>query len=294
MQLIPNMSALRAYMSYSSALQKQQISLGRVSSGVTINTAADDPSGLCDSERMKIQIRGLQTASQNAQDGISMLQTAEGGLNSITDMLQRVKTLIIQCNNGTVNSTDIQNSQKEIGQLMEGIDNIVDYTDFNGKNLLKSGNDVDDPDVKTILMSIGANPDETVDIPMYDLSLNKLGKDSGYTLDDLRNGGTLDLTSGGNCDNALSVVNKALDSVISIRSGYGSIENRFNVCNENSADFADQIQEEQSGLCDSDIAKEIIDYSTQNVIVQANIAIIAQADKLPQDALTILQNVKSK
>lgn len=294
MQLIPNMSALRAYMSYSSALQKQQTALNRVSSGVKINTAEDDPSGLCDSERMKIQIKGLQVAGKNSQDGVSMLQAAEGGLNTITDMLQRIRTLIVQSNNGTRTTSDVQNAQDEVDQLLEGIENASDYTEFNGKNLLKNGNGVDDPDVKNVMMTVGANPNETVNIPMYNLSLNKMGIDGSNTLEDLKNGGKLDLTDKGNCDNALSVVNKALDSVISIRSEYGSIENRFNVCNENSADFADQIQEEQSGLCDSDIAKEIIDYSTQNVIIQANIAIIAQANKLPQDALTILQNVKSK
>lgn len=294
MQLIPNMSALRAYMSYSSALQKQQTALNRVSSGVKINTAEDDPGGLCDSERMKIQIKGLQVAGKNSQDGVSMLQAAEGGLNTITDMLQRIRTLIVQSNNGTRTTSDVQNAQDEVDQLLEGIENASDYTEFNGKNLLKNGNGVDDPDVKNVMMTVGANPNETVNIPMYNLSLNKMGIDGSNTLEDLKNGEKLDLTDKGNCDNALSVVNKALDSVISIRSEYGSIENRFNVCNENSADFADQIQEEQSDLCDSDIAKEIMNYSTQNVIVQANIAIIAQADKLPQDALTILQNVKSK
>lgn len=293
MKLIPNMASLNTYVSYSRALGKQAISLNRVSSGVKIERAEDDPSGLCDSERMKIQIRGLQVVSQNAQDGVSMLQTAEGGLSCITDTLQRVRTLIVQSNDGSKTPSDVQNIQAEIDQLMEGISDAVNHTEFNGQNLLKQGNAVNDPQVKNLLMTVGANPGDTVDIPMYNLSTDKLG-DGTYSLDDLKIGGSLNITDRTNSDKALGVVDKALESVVNVRSEYGSLENRFNVKMQDAVEFADQIQGAQSDLCDADMAVEISNYSTQNIIIQANIAILAQTNKLPQDALNVLQGVKSR
>jgi flagellin len=269
-------------------LGKQAISLNRVSSGVKIERAEDDPSGLCDSERMEVQIRGLQVVSQNAQDGVSMLQTAEGGLSCITDTLQRVRTLIVQSNDGSKTPSDVQNIQAEVDQLMEGISDAVNHTEFNGQNLLKA---VNDPE--SLLMTVGANPGDTVDIPMYNLSTDKLG-DGTYSLDDLKIGGSLNITDRANSDKALGVVDKALESVVNVRSEYGSLENRFDVKMQDAVEFADQIQGAQSYLCDADMAVEISNYSTQNIIIQANIAILAQTNKLPQDALNVLQGVKSR
>ena len=138
MRLSHNIASLNVYAAYSKALEKQSIAINRISSGYKVNNAKDDPNAIAQSERMRMQVRGLQMAGQNAQDGVSMLQTAEGGLDGMTSMLQRVRELVVQSGNGSNTEDDKKTMQNEIDQMIAGMDETANNTEFNGVSLLKS------------------------------------------------------------------------------------------------------------------------------------------------------------
>lgn len=289
MRLSHNVASLQIYQSYSIVQQNQSIALERISSGSRINSAKDDPSGIAQSERMNMQIKGLQVAGSNAQDGISMLQTADGGLGNITDMLQRIRELVVQAGDGTNTTTGRQSIQNEINQLTSGINDIANDTEFNGKKLLSQSGD---SNTQYLEMPVGANPDEKVQIPMYNLSLNNSSSASGVNLSDIK---SIDITSGGqSVDKTLDVVDSAISSVSSIRSKYGALENRFQGTVDNINDVSNKIQSADSSLTDADIAKEMMEYSKDSILSQAGTAMMVQTNKFPQDVLSILGNVRSR
>jgi flagellin len=289
MRLSHNVASLQIYQSYSIVQQNQSIALERISSGSRINSAKDDPSGIAQSERMNMQIKGLQVAGNNAQDGISMLQTADGGLGNITDMLQRIRELVVQAGDGTNTTTGRQSIQNEINQLTSGINDIANDTEFNGKKLLSQSGD---SNTQYLEMPVGANPDEKVQIPMYNLSLNNSSSGSGVNLSDIK---SIDITSGGqSVDKTLNVIDSAISSVSSIRSKYGALENRFQGTVDNINDVSNKIQSADSSLTDADIAKEMMEYSKDSILSQAGTAMMVQTNKFPQDVLSILGNVRSR
>ena len=199
MRINKNIASLNIYKEYSQNLIKQKSSLGRISSGVKINSSKEDPNAMAQSERFRMQIRGLQMASRNTQDGISMLQTAEGGLEGITSSLQRVRELLVQ-SGGTTTTEDKQIIQKEINQMLAGSDDVANNTEFNGVKLLTGG-----PNIELVT---GANVGEKIDIPKYDLT----------TIGLVLNTVTVDVN---NIGDSLKNVDKALDLIISARSKYG-------------------------------------------------------------------------
>lgn len=286
MRLNKNMASLNIYRAYSKNLSKQSSSLGRISSGVKINSAKDNPNSIAQSERFRMQIRGLQMATRNTQDGISMLQTTEGGIEGITNSLQRVRELLVQAG-GTTTKTDKDTIQKEINQMLDGADDMANNTEFNGVKLLAGG---DNKGLVVIETVTGANVGEKIDIPKYDLTTKGLElKTKNGTSGELVNNIDVD-----KIDESLKLVDKAIDTVIGARSKFGALENRFESSYNSTIGIVDKIQSAESNIRDTDMAEEMIEYAKYNILIEAGTAMMAQANKIPQDALRILENVRSR
>ncbi len=293
MRLNHNLASLNIYREHIKVLGNQSKALDRISSGNKINSAKDNPNAIASSERMRMQIRGLQMAQRNAQDGVSMLQTADGGLDSITNMLQRIRQLTVQAGSGTNTPSDIENIQMEINEMIEGIDSIAANTEFNGVHVL---NPEGDPSVaydnnapsKKLIMPIGANVGEEVEIPLYDVSSNNL-TDGTNSLSELKDG-----LEGLGVDKALSIIDGATNTVLSVRSKYGALSNRFESTYNKVAEIHDTITGAESQIRDADIAEEMMEFAKNNVLIDAGHAMMVQSNKFPQDVLRILENVKSR
>ncbi|MDW8799667.1 flagellin [Clostridium sp. A1-XYC3] len=290
MRLSHNIASLNVYRSYSKALQKQSDALGKISSGYKVNTAKDDPNVIAQSERMRMQIRGLQMAGRNAQDGVSMLQTAEGGLDSITSMLQRVRELVIQSGSGANSEDDKEIIQKEINQMINGINDVANNTEFNGIKML--GNNT-----SSLTMSVGANADENVKIPRLDVTpegIEVFDKKTSTNIKLQQLQTDYSVTKDNTIDTALNVVDGALDIVTSIRSKYGALENRFEDSLGNIGEISVVMEGADSSIRDADIAEEMMELTKSNLLAEAGNAMMVQTNKFPQDVLRILENVRSR
>jgi flagellin len=274
MRINKNIASLNIYRSYSENLAKQSKTLGRISSGVKMNSSKDDPNAIAQSERLRMQIRGLQMAARNTQDGVSMLQTAEGGLEGITSSLQRVRELLVQAG-GTTTAADKETIQKEIEQMIEGSDDMANNTEFNKVKLLVGGNN--DGRTKTIETVSGANVGENIDIPVYELTSGELG---------LNNINVNDI------DGSLIIIDNALNTVIGARSKFGALSNRFESTYNSITAISDKVQSAESGIRDADMAEEMMEYAKYNILIEAGNAMMAQSNRFPQDALKILENVR--
>ncbi|OBR94981.1 MULTISPECIES: flagellin [Clostridium] len=281
MRLSYNMPALIMHMIQNQALDRQSGNLDRISSGCKINSAADNPTGLVQSENISIQVKSLETVTRNVQDGVSMLQSAEGGLNEITSMVQRVRQLTLQAGDGSFNDEDRQKIQGEIDQMLDGINEMANDTEFNGFKLLGQN--------KTISMTVGTNAGDDVNIPQIDLTN---GSDSVVSdLYKIKTGGGKDVLSG-DTDSALSVIDSSLNKIVSLRSKYGALENRFTSSYDNMQELNEKMTDAYSSIRDSDMADEMMNYSKESIVIQASNAMIAQANKLPQDVLQIIQSFR--
>jgi len=276
-----NSASLEIYRAYSQNLSKQSTALMQISSGVKINSAKDDPNTIAQSERFRMQIRGLQMAGRNTQDGVSMLQTAEGGLDGMTSSLQRARELIVQAG-GITTDSDKKDIQAEINQTLNAVDDMANNTEFNGVKLLSDG--ANNGSVK-IAMVIGANVGEKIDIPKYNLTtqgLNLKGVDGVVKVDV------------NSVDASLELVDNALKNIVAARSKYGALENRFESTYNSTMAISEKVESADSSIRDTDLAGQMIEFSKDNVLIQAGNAMMAQSNKLPQDALTILENIRSR
>lgn len=271
MRLSHNMASLNIYKQYSKVLNAQASSLEKISSGYKVNKAKDSPNAIAQSEKLRMQIRGLQMASKNVQDGVSMLQTAEGGMEGVSSLLQRIRELTVQAGSDTNTVDDKKIIQNEINQMVKGIDDISTNTEFNGVKLLQG-------DKKAINMAIGANPDEKVQINRFDL----------VSTGDLNQLSFIDVTTQTGVATALTNIDTAINTVSSARSQYGALENRFESSFNSLNEVGDKIQGVDSQLRDTDIAEEMSQYSKSSILIQAGNAMMAQANKFPQDILNIL------
>lgn len=284
MRLSHNLASLNAFRNYSNVLREQSTALDKITSGYKVRCSKDDPNVMVQSEKTKIQIRGLQMASKNAQDGVSMLQTADSSLESIGSMLTRIKELTLQASNGTNNLEDKEVIQNEINELISGIDSTAKNTEFNGVELLSQGNKFSDQNnIKTKPMPVGANVGEIVDIPFYNLTADGLGIS-----------GKINVTDINKFEESLDVVNNAIETVISVRSEYGALENRFEDCMNNIGEISLKMEGANSELVDADVAEEMMNYAKSDILYQSSLAIMRQTNNFPMDVLKILENVKSK
>lgn len=274
-----NISALNTYRQLSTNNVLQSKSLERLSSGLRINRAGDDAAGLAISEKMRGQIRGLNMAQKNAQDGISLIQTAEGALNEVHAILQRMRELAVQAANDTNNNNDRAELQKEVKQLLDEIDRIARDTEFNTKKLLNGSLATSGAGLK---FHIGANSGQNIELTIGDMATSALGS-SGSTIDEV------DISSQNGADAAISVIQAAIDQVSSERAKLGAYQNRLEHTINNLGTAAENLTAAESRIRDVDMAKEMMEFTKMNILSQAATAMLAQANQQPQLVLQLLR-----
>lgn len=276
----------------------------KLSSGLRINRAGDDAAGLAISEKMRGQIRGLEMASKNSQDGISLIQTAEGALTETHAILQRVRELVVQAGNtGTQDkATDLQSIQDEISALTDEIDGISNRTEFNGKKLLDGTYKVDTAtpaNQKNLVFQIGANATQQISVNIEDMGADALGiKEADGSIAALHSVNDLDVTKF--ADNAadtadigfdaqLKVVDEAINQVSSQRAKLGAVQNRLEHTINNLSASGENLTAAESRIRDVDMAKEMSEFTKNNILSQASQAMLAQANQQPQNVLQLLR-----
>lgn len=255
-----------------SGLQK---STEKLSSGYKINRAADDAAGLSISEKMRNQIRGLNKASDNAQDGISLVQTAEGALNEVHSMLQRMSELSVQAANGTNATADRESLNAEVKQLKTEIERVGSTTQFNKMDIL--GGDFSSSENKTL--QVGANQNQVITIEISALTAviqDALG-------DDLTIGTAIAAQS------SITKVQSAIQALSKTRSKLGALQNRLEHTVANLDNISENTQSAESRIRDTDMAEEMVQYSKNNILQQAGQSMLAQANQANQGVLSLLQ-----
>ena len=272
-----NMTAMNANRQLGISTSALAKSTEKLSSGYRINRAADDAAGLSISEKMRAQIRGLNQGSTNAQDGISLAQTAEGALNETHAILQRMRQLAVQGANGTETSTDRQAIVTEVDQLLKEIDRIASDTEFNKMTLLDGNFDVK--------LHVGANEDQQIDLAIGNMSTGddglKLGEDSTAL--------GLDVDDQDTFNKAITKINDAIELVSTERGNIGAIQNRLEHTIANVDTAAENLQAAESRIRDVDMAEEMVTYSKNSIIQQAAQSMLAQANQSNQGVLSLLQ-----
>lgn len=265
-----NISAINAHRQLGVNQNGVQGSLEKLSSGLKINRAGDDAAGLSISEKMRGQIRGLEQASLNAQDGISLIQTAEGALNETHAILQRQRELVIKAGNeGTLAEEDLNAIKDEIDELNKELTDITDRTEFNGKKLLDGS--------YTGTLQIGANQGQQLELAIGEsLDADTLGV-SGLTVD------------GTSADADLELVDAAIAKVSKVRSYLGANQNRLEHTINNLGTSAENLTAAESRIRDTDMAKEMMNFTKNQILSQAAQSMLAQANQVPQGVLQLLQ-----
>jgi flagellin len=252
----------------------------KLSSGYRINSAADDAAGLAISEQMRGQIGGLDQAQRNAQDGISLVQTGEGALNEVQSMLDRVRDLKVQFNNGTLDSDDQDAIASEVSQISGELSDIASGTKFNGNSLLGGS---------TFSFQVGANDGETISTTAVGLSgtLASGGLSELMGLSSAAAAKTA-LASGGALS-ALASIDTAITNVSTARANYGAIQNRLEHRLNNLSTYQENLTASESQIRDVDMASEMTNYTKLSVLQQAGTAMLAQANQSPQNILSLLK-----
>jgi flagellin len=250
-------------------------SVERLSSGLRINRASDDAAGLSISEKLRAQIRGLAQAQRNAQDGISMIQTGEGSMAEIHDMLQRMRELAVEASNDTLSASDRTAVNTEIQALRAEIDSVGNRTQFNGKTLL-------DGSVVAANIQIGPNATDTLSVTFSDVRIAALGLTA--TLDNFNT-----TQSVANAQAMLSAVDAGIDSVSAARSTLGAYQNRLEHTVNNLGVAYENTVASESRIRDADFAEETVNFTKAQILQQSSTAILAQANALPQTVLTLLR-----
>jgi len=250
----------------------------KLSSGSRINKAADDAAGLAISEKMRTQIIGALTASRNSQDAISLIQVAEGGLQSIHGMLQRQRELAVQSASDTnQDAVDREAMQQEFGQIVNEIDNVTNTLDFNGTKVL-------DGSAGAITIQAGANSDDTIEI---DINSMKAGDLLGYE-GDYNESTDVNIASSAAATAALDTLSSAVNNVSMQRAELGAIQNRLEYRMQNLSIQAENAAAAESRIRDADMAKTMTEFTTKNILQRASTAMLAQANALPQGVLRLL------
>lgn len=270
-----NLMAKNAITSVNANSLSASKSAEKLSSGLRINRAGDDAAGLAISEKMRGQIRGLDQANSNAQDGISLIQTAEGGLNETTAILQRMRELAVQGANDTNVGTDRDQIGQEITQLQSEIDRISDSTEFNTKKLL-------DGTASTVTFQIGANKDQSISLGISNMDSASLGVDSS-------NVSISSSSTTGQISAAISTINGAINRVSTERAKLGAYQNRLEHTINNLSTSSENLTSAESRIRDVDMAKEMSNFSKNNILSQAAQAMLAQANQQPQQVLQLLR-----
>ncbi len=273
-----NVASLNAQRNLGKSQGALNQSMKRLSSGLRINSAKDDAAGLAISDRMTSQIRGLNQAARNANDGISLAQTAEGALQETTNILQRMRELAVQSANDTNTDADRNSLDAEYAQLINEIDRIAETTSFNGKVLLSGGFS---GAANAAVFQVGANAGETIAVTIGAATAANLGSGTHIS--------ATGVSTGAAAGSAIALVDAAIGQVDTIRGDLGAVQNRFESTIANLSNVAENLSAARSRILDADIAQETSSMTKYNILQQAGVSILAQANQAPQLALSLLQ-----
>ena len=281
-----NMSAMYSQRSTNLTNVAAQKNMEKLSSGLKINRAGDDASGLAVSEKMRSQIRGLNKASENAQNGLSFIQTTEGYLQETTDIIQRIRELAVQSSNGIYTEEDRMQIQVEVSQLIAEVDRIASQAQFNGMNML-TGRFARDEGTNAVTASmwfhIGANMDQRMQVYIGTMTATALN---------LRNLGDetiMTLASPDEANRAIGTLDEALKKLNKQRADLGGYYNRLEHAIRGIDVAAENLQSAESRIRDTDMAKEMVDFTKNQVLQQSGMAILAQANQSTQNVLSLLR-----
>lgn len=256
-----NVGALNAYNNLNRTSAQMEKSLTKLSSGYRINSAADDAAGLSISERMRGQIRGLNQATRNISDGISMVQTAEGNLTEVHSMLQRVRELAVQYQNATVSTSDKTAIASEVTQLTSEIERIGSTAKFNGISLLNNTN--------SFAFQVGSDDGQTISVSAISVGAQV---------------GTIDLSQA----NSISAIDAAINNISAARADFGAVQNRLEHTFEAQTVYAENLTAAESRIRDVDMAQEMVKFTKNQILTQAAQSMLSQANQAPQGVLRLL------
>ena len=273
-----NVTSLVAQRNLSRSQSSVQKSLQRLGTGMRINSAADDAAGLAISQKMKSQVRGLEQATRNANDGISMIQTAEGGLEQMGDILNRMRELAVQSSSGTLTDTDRSFLDTEFQSLISEMDRIADTTEFNGRKLLQGSASAG------ISLQIGINntTNDRITVSIASVKSSMVGASTTNVLS------SQSLDSITNAQSSLAVIDGAITQLSSVRSTLGTAQNRLSVSIENLGSSIENMNAANARIRDVDVARETANLTKGQILVQAGVSVLAQANQSPQVALSLL------
>lgn len=280
MQINTNVSALNAYRNLSNTQNDLSKSLEKLSSGLRINRAADDAAGLAISEGLRSQVNGLNVAARNAQDGISVIQTAEGALTEVHSILQRVRDLAVQAGNDSNNAESREAITAEVSQLTAELTRISESTNFNGIQLLSG--DVDGAGATTLNFQVGAGGENTGSTIAVDLA------DADVTAVATAVGG-IDLTTHAGAQAAIDAIDEQITNISAARADLGAVQNRFESTINSLNVSAENLSAAESRIRDTDMAAEMVKYTAANILSQAGTAMLAQANQSTQGVLQLLR-----
>jgi len=267
-----NSASINAQRNLSSVTERLAGNFRRLSTGLRISTAADDAAGLAISERLRSQIRSLDQAKRNANDGISLVQTAEGALNEVSSILTRLRELAVQSANGSVSNTDKDTLDEEFQSLVSEVNRIGSSAEFSGIKLL-------DGSTSSVSFQVGMGTSASIDQIAVSLS---------PTLSTSLSLNTLDIGSGGDTALAMTQIDSAINSVSSLRGGLGAAQNRLGSTINNLAITVENLSAAESRIRDVDVAYETAQLTRNQILQAASIAVLGQANSLPQSALRLL------
>ena len=284
MRIQHNITALNAHRNLTNNNSSLTKNLEKLSSGYRINRAGDDAAGLAISEKMRAQITGIATAKKNAEDGVSLVQTAEGALTEVHSMLNRMVELATQSANGTYSAKNREEMQKEINALNAEIDRIGNTANFNGTKLFTSN--------ATIALHVGeqGTDDNQLKVTLAQMSASNIaGIKVDGSVDTAIDVSAIEITSAATAKAAITTINNAIDAISSVRSSFGALQNRLEHTINNLSVQHENISAAESRIRDVDMAQEMMAYTKNNILVQASQAMLAQANQVPQGVLQLLQ-----
>ena len=270
-----NITAFNAYRNLTVSDGSLSKSLEKLSSGFRINRAADDAAGLVISENLRSQVGGLRVAARNAQDGISVVQTAEGALTEVHSMLQRMRDLVLQAANGSSDADAKAAIDAELDALTAEITRVGDSTRFGSKTLL-------DGSVTSLSFQVGSNAGDQISVTFSDMRSTAIGA-SGSALN------TVDVTSTQTLGEQLTIIDEAIKDVSTLRGNLGAAQNRFEHTVANLGVAVENLAASESRIRDADMAAEMVQFTRHQIMLQAGTAMLAQANAAPQSVLGLLQ-----
>jgi flagellin len=273
MTINTNTFSLNAQRNTAATQNSLATSMQRLSSGLRVNSAKDDAAGLAIAERMNAQVRGMNVASRNANDGISLAQTAEGALGKVSDALQRMRELAVQSANGTNNTDDRSNLDAEYQQLASEVGRVIGASKFDGTALLSAAT--------TFTFQVGAGTEDTDTISVDSIDLSSLSAANAL--------GNVTGADATNATAAIDTLDAAINTVTTGRATMGAVQNRFDSVIANLATSAENLSAARGRIMDADFASETMNLSRAQILQQAGTAMISQANQLPQQVLSLLR-----